>query len=228
MMVVCLGHHDPITRGVTSVAEQRRYKENPYNCREGYAAGMLTTEDQGPAQLDIGESVRLIGAGALIEVDDECMLGLSVDSNGAIELSARLYDRDDRLLAEIDHNEWVAEAPLPWDIDFDYRYLAIRSRPRQIRLEFDARQAPMRIRGELWRRGGQVLLGDDGIHWTGGGGISELSLDGFTIGVSSRTNDVKLGRLKPLPVSPKIKLGRNVHCWCGSGKKFKKCHGFSA
>jgi hypothetical protein len=158
----------------------------------------------------------------------ECLLGLSVDSGGAIELSARLYDRDDRLLAEIDHNEWVAEAPFPWDIDFDYRFLAIRSEPGQIRLELDARKTPMRLRGELWRRGRQVLLGDDGIRWTGGGGISELSLDGFTIGVSSSTNDVTLGGLKALPVSPKIKLGRNVLCWCGSGKKFKKCHGFYA
>ncbi|MHB8470596.1 MAG: SEC-C metal-binding domain-containing protein, partial [Gaiellaceae bacterium] len=25
--------------------------------------------------------------------------------------------------------------------------------------------------------------------------------------------------------SPNDKLGRNDPCWCGSGKKFKKCHG---
>jgi preprotein translocase subunit SecA len=25
--------------------------------------------------------------------------------------------------------------------------------------------------------------------------------------------------------SPNEKLGRNDPCWCGSGKKFKKCHG---
>jgi preprotein translocase subunit SecA len=25
--------------------------------------------------------------------------------------------------------------------------------------------------------------------------------------------------------SPQEKLGRNDACWCGSGKKFKKCHG---
>jgi hypothetical protein len=24
---------------------------------------------------------------------------------------------------------------------------------------------------------------------------------------------------------PQHKLGRNDPCWCGSGKKFKKCHG---
>ena len=26
-------------------------------------------------------------------------------------------------------------------------------------------------------------------------------------------------------VSEQQKLGRNDPCWCGSGKKFKKCHG---
>jgi preprotein translocase subunit SecA len=27
------------------------------------------------------------------------------------------------------------------------------------------------------------------------------------------------------PVPAGTKLGRNDPCWCGSGKKFKKCHG---
>jgi preprotein translocase subunit SecA len=26
-------------------------------------------------------------------------------------------------------------------------------------------------------------------------------------------------------VTERDKLGRNDPCWCGSGKKFKKCHG---
>jgi len=29
----------------------------------------------------------------------------------------------------------------------------------------------------------------------------------------------------PVHVSEHDKLGRNDPCWCGSGKKFKKCHG---
>jgi preprotein translocase subunit SecA len=30
---------------------------------------------------------------------------------------------------------------------------------------------------------------------------------------------------RPVVSSPEEKLGRNDPCWCGSGKKFKKCHG---
>ncbi len=28
-----------------------------------------------------------------------------------------------------------------------------------------------------------------------------------------------------IPVRRAVKLGRNDPCWCGSGKKYKKCHG---
>ena len=31
--------------------------------------------------------------------------------------------------------------------------------------------------------------------------------------------------LAPLVKAPTEKIGRNEPCWCGSGKKFKLCHG---
>jgi uncharacterized protein YecA (UPF0149 family) len=34
--------------------------------------------------------------------------------------------------------------------------------------------------------------------------------------------------LAPPPMAPVPKLGRNELCWCGSGKKFKYCHGRSS
>jgi preprotein translocase subunit SecA len=33
------------------------------------------------------------------------------------------------------------------------------------------------------------------------------------------------GGLQTIQASPHEKVGRNQPCWCGSGKKFKKCHG---
>jgi hypothetical protein len=30
--------------------------------------------------------------------------------------------------------------------------------------------------------------------------------------------------VSPRPKSTQIELGRNDVCWCGSGKKYKKCH----
>jgi preprotein translocase subunit SecA len=33
------------------------------------------------------------------------------------------------------------------------------------------------------------------------------------------------GAVQTVQASPHEKTGRNDPCWCGSGKKFKKCHG---
>src|SRR5436189_1305293 len=33
------------------------------------------------------------------------------------------------------------------------------------------------------------------------------------------------GAPKPIVKSERENIGRNDPCWCGSGKKFKKCHG---
>ncbi|MBC7655448.1 MAG: SEC-C domain-containing protein, partial [Oligoflexus sp.] len=33
---------------------------------------------------------------------------------------------------------------------------------------------------------------------------------------------------KPQPVKAEVKIGRNDPCPCGSGKKYKSCHGLNA
>jgi preprotein translocase subunit SecA len=50
---------------------------------------------------------------------------------------------------------------------------------------------------------------------------SELLGDGDGAGVPPGAEPVAVQRV----VSEREKLGRNDPCWCGSGKKFKKCHG---
>jgi preprotein translocase subunit SecA len=39
------------------------------------------------------------------------------------------------------------------------------------------------------------------------------------------TNRSPEGGARPMPVRVDRQIGRNDPCWCGSGKKFKKCHG---
>ena len=40
-----------------------------------------------------------------------------------------------------------------------------------------------------------------------------------------QTNRAASAGAKPMPVHVEKTVGRNDPCWCGSGKKFKKCHG---
>jgi preprotein translocase subunit SecA len=51
---------------------------------------------------------------------------------------------------------------------------------------------------------------------TSGGGVATAAVAG---GGRSQTGTQTVTR------SEEQKLGRNDPCWCGSGKKFKKCHG---
>jgi preprotein translocase subunit SecA len=60
----------------------------------------------------------------------------------------------------------------------------------------------------------ETSAGADAIVAAGGGGALALAVSPAT-GVATRA----------VHASPHLKIGRNDPCWCGSGKKFKKCHG---
>ena len=48
---------------------------------------------------------------------------------------------------------------------------------------------------------------------------------GLPPGAAAPGRDIKLPMPKPTPVQTVAKVGRNEPCPCGSGKKFKQCHG---
>jgi preprotein translocase subunit SecA len=59
-----------------------------------------------------------------------------------------------------------------------------------------------------------------------GGAPQQTSTSGNGTTAAGRA-DLRTNRDEPVPTTStgKAKLGRNDPCWCGSGKKFKKCHG---
>lgn len=225
MMILCPNCHDKATQGVMKEDEQRRLKGRPSNIEHGHAAGQLVIDSERP-EINIGNSVGMIGAGPLIEVDGEPLLSLALSPDNSLLLSVSLYDEDDELVARVAENEWETEDPLPWDLAFKYRHLTIRSAPRKITLAIDARQDPITLRGKLWRHGMPVDLGADGIGLPRGSSISGLSLDGFCIRMTSGESGFQMGGQRRLPIRTRQhRLGRNDLCWCGSGLKFKRCHG---
>jgi preprotein translocase subunit SecA len=69
----------------------------------------------------------------------------------------------------------------------------------------------------------QLLAGADAIAAAGGDGSGNGAATGFTAGaIGGGATSVATGQRT---VSEHEKVGRNDPCWCGSGKKFKKCHG---
>jgi preprotein translocase subunit SecA len=75
------------------------------------------------------------------------------------------------------------------------------------------------------------------VSYSGGGpvgGREAIAMAGAEAGVAA--DAYADGQLQPdeMPVAPPVEqrrvdenqqIGRNDPCWCGSGKKFKKCHG---
>jgi len=61
----------------------------------------------------------------------------------------------------------------------------------------------------------QILAGADAIAAAGGGAAVATAVGGTDGVVATR----------PVVKSDQESIGRNDPCWCGSGKKYKRCHG---
>jgi preprotein translocase subunit SecA len=48
---------------------------------------------------------------------------------------------------------------------------------------------------------------------------------GAAAGVGEMAEEPALPHVEQRRVDPGEQIGRNDPCWCGSGKKYKKCHG---
>jgi preprotein translocase subunit SecA len=66
----------------------------------------------------------------------------------------------------------------------------------------------------------ESLAGADAIAAAGGSAMAGTATMAMTGG-----NTTTAGGPKPIVKSERENIGRNDPCWCGSGKKFKKCHG---
>jgi preprotein translocase subunit SecA len=66
----------------------------------------------------------------------------------------------------------------------------------------------------------ESLAGADALAAAGGGAAAGSTTMAMTGGSTTTA-----GAPRPIVKSDKENVGRNDPCWCGSGKKFKKCHG---
>lgn len=249
MMVLCPIHHHQCTVNALTISQQRAAKAQPFNRLKGFSEGQLLSPTPTIA-IEAGTN-QFIGAGFKFSVDGESLLQLQSDGHGHLTLSLNLFDQDDSLLLIIEKNEWISGDPIPWDIEYSYNRLKIRSAERKISLFIDARSDLVRIEGELWRKGQQFSLRSDGLKFNGvvkDVGFMNLGLVGQSLhadtvlGKFSLMVDSRLGtgmivswpdpaeRLaKGLAVYSdlirKARIGRNETCPCGSEKKYKFCHG---
>ena len=71
--------------------------------------------------------------------------------------------------------------------------------------------------------------GNGNLHYehetTAGAAAIAAAGSGEALAAGMREASASYTATQPVHVSPHEKIGRNDPCWCGSGKKFKRCHG---
>jgi len=164
IMLLCPIHHHEATVGAMLEDEQRLYKKNPINIKKGFVEGRLKIIQKTPA-VNIGSN-QFIGTGDFLLVDGESLLSIEAPEN-RLELSVRLYDQKDNLVAEIENNEWISGEPLPWDLESRFQWLRIRRKLKDIALEIDATTHPLDLRADLWRKGQNFQLRPEQLTFNG-------------------------------------------------------------
>lgn len=164
IMLLCPIHHHEATVGAMLEDEQRSYKGNPYNIEKGFVEGNLKINQRTPV-VSVGTN-QFVGDGNFLLVDGENLLSIGINE-GRLELSMKLYDKKDNLVAEIEHNEWISGNPLPWDLESKFQWLRIRRKLRDIELEIDASKYPIDVRADMWRKGQNFQLNPDQLLFNG-------------------------------------------------------------
>ena len=217
MMVLCPNHHHEATVGGLTEDEQRSRKANPTNIANGYVDGILRITEPGVA-VHVGTN-DLVGPGFKFVVDGAPVLALDRDEAGRLQLSLDLYDSSDSLLLTIHRNEWLAGDPMPWDIEFSHRRIQLRRKHGEVTLSIDATEAPVRLRGQLWRK--QQLFDMDSAALRFNGVVRnvsfvELGLVGMYLSADTATGSFQL--------VPEPRFGQAmIVSWPDRAERLTKC-----
>jgi hypothetical protein len=177
MMALCPYCHSIATAGAMPVRQQRSYKANPFNVKHGNSSGTLCVNTT-QAMIKLASNF-FMAKSPFIEIDGEEMLSLIVSDEGAIALSCKIYDQNDDLILELKENEWITGIDTPWDVQYKFNYIKVRSKPRHILLEIDARsdEEPVKMRANMYRHGAFIEMSPSKI---GVGGLKALQFENCT------------------------------------------------
>ena len=154
MMLLCPNCHGMATKGILKESKQRQFKEQPFNKKRGHSKGRLWVDE--PSGTVLLSNTSLTGQGCFVSVGPACLVRIGVGDEGTLELSLTLYDKANTLLLRVDRNECCTGDPSIWDLESDYQFLRLRSKPYNVLLEIDARKVPLTLRAQLWYQGTRI------------------------------------------------------------------------
>lgn len=152
MMLVCPNHHRSCTLNAISEIEQRAVKSRPHNVVAGHTKGKLFV---GQRRLQINVGSNLIEDTPNIFVatkSQQTFMAMKVDDQGILNLTMQLIDKNGQVLGQIFDNEWTVALHEAWDLKANERHVSLRAAPRDIVVDIDARNDPVRVTGN-WKFG---------------------------------------------------------------------------
>ncbi len=250
IVLLCGGCHDQKTRGFLSTDTILMRAKSPVCKQNNFSWGVLDIGNTHP-EVVLG-GLTAINVKSLLTIDGEDVFSIKPPSrkHGPFLVNASLFDRGGRQTLKIVDNE-LQISTSSWDVEVSGGRFKFRSNLREfilvIRIEPHHRLIIERLDMiyknssiQCTEGGHTVIKSENGTTLTARGGkISGFDIainiegDCMGLGVMSRTHNpgaLPCGRLgNSLNLAPRgegqIKQGRNSMCLCGSGRKFKYCHG---
>ncbi|MGE3779399.1 MAG: HNH endonuclease [Pirellulaceae bacterium] len=185
LMTVCPNCHDRLTRSTVNRDEQFAKKASPKNLSDGHPRGLLDITQPDLAMRFGGNLLRRVRCP--LQVNTKDLFAIRKNDAGAVELSSKIYDATGDVLGEISANEWSFSNRLPWDMEASYQRILVRQAQRQISLEIDCRQAPMKIRAQLWIDGFHIRVNENETIYEGNGisgSIGGMDVENCDVGMA--------------------------------------------
>ncbi|MDN4166666.1 HNH endonuclease signature motif containing protein [Cytophagales bacterium LB-30] len=182
MMCLCPYCHHEATVGAMNLEEQRKLKNHPLNIRNKKAEGFLKV-NQNSLVITLGDN-QFITDNSIISIDNNNLISIKINSEGQLELSLKLYNKENKLILEIVENEWKSGDYLPWDIESSFQWLIIRNKKYDISIEINAKQIPLILTGKLWYNNHEIKISPNGIFFNAkksSGQISNLCFVGSNL-----------------------------------------------
>ena len=156
LALLCPEHHHRANCGELLKEKVIEAKNNPFNVRVNFVRKEFCLNKYEDIKFELGGTV-FRRCNTILQIDDEPIISVRPDENGYALFSAKFYDCNNILLAEIIDNEWIAYLGNEiWDIQYSPGKLKINNERNKIFLEIRIERDFFRLRTELYYKGHKV------------------------------------------------------------------------
>lgn len=255
IVLLCGGCHDRKNRGALSTETIQMRAKSPHCMQANFSWGPMDVGHDHPEIILGTLTARNVRSLLTIDGEDVFSISRPLVAHGPFTVNASLYDKDGRQTIKIVSNEFqvmvsnwdvevtgarvtVRSAPAKFDLvirmepphrlvierlDMVYKNFSIQCREGQ--------DTTIEGAGTLLKASGATFDGCDiairvsGSSLSMGVGGGSMHIQGMVINPTNSPRRLEPVTSSSLPMRNPVKQGRNERCRCGSGKKYKHCHG---